>query len=214
MYAEISPAVIRCGWGLERNRNGGNAALSVLALPAVAGKFGVRGGGFTMSNSGAWRVDTDAVIDAPEPSTRLVNMNRLGRALTEYADPPVQMLFVYNCNPAVTMPGQNRVLQGLGREDLFTVVFDQVLTDTARWADVVLPATTFLEHYDVAPAYGPISLQLVQPVIEAVGDSRPNVEVFGDLAKRLGIEVSPLLETGPEAVCMSPPPFPTVCGTA
>jgi anaerobic selenocysteine-containing dehydrogenase len=200
MYAEISPAVIRCGWGLERNRNGGNAALAVLALPAVAGKFGVRGGGFTMSNSGAWRVDTDAVIDAPEPSTRLVNMNRLGRALTEFADPPVQMLFVYNCNPAVTMPDQNRVLQGLQREDLFTVVFDQVLTDSARWADVVLPATTFLEHYDVAPAYGPISLQLVQPVIEPVGDSRPNVEVFGDLAKRLGIEVSPLLQTDPEAV--------------
>ena len=200
MYAEISPAVIRCGWGLERNRNGGNAALAVLALPAVAGKFGVRGGGFTMSNSGAWRVDTDAVIDAPEPLTRLVNMNRLGRALTEYADPPVQMLFVYNCNPAVTMPDQNRVLQGLQREDLFTVVFDQVLTDTARWADVVLPATTFLEHYDVAPAYGPISLQLVQPVIEPVGDSRPNVEVFGDLAKRLGIEVSPLLQTDPGAV--------------
>ncbi len=200
MYAEISPAVIRCGWGLERNRNGGNAALAVLALPAVAGKFGVRGGGFTMSNSGAWRVDTDAVIDATEPSTRLVNMNRLGRALTEYADPPVQMLFVYNCNPAVTMPDQNRVLQGLRREDLFTVVFDQVLTDTARWADVVLPATTFLEHYDVARAYGPISLQLVQPVIEPVGDSRPNVEVFGDLAKRLEIEVSPLLQTDPEAV--------------
>ena len=200
MYAEISPAVIRCGWGLERNRNGGNAALAVLALPAVAGKFGVRGGGFTMSNSGAWRVDADAVIDAPEPATRLVNMNQLGRALTEYTDPPVQMLFVYNCNPAVTMPDQNRVLRGLQREDLFTVVFDQVLTDTARWADVVLPATTFLEQYDVAPAYGPISLQLVQPVIEPVGESRPNVEVFADLANRVGIDVSPSLETDAEAV--------------
>ena len=200
MYAEISPAVIRCGWGLERNRNGGNAALAVLALPAVAGKFGVRGGGFTMSNSGAWQLDTDSVIDAPEPSTRLVNMNRLGRVLTDNTDPPVQMLFVYNCNPATTMPEQNRVLQGLQREDLFTVVFDQVLTDTARWADVVLPATTFLEHYDLKPAYGPISLQLVQPVIEPVGYSRPNVEVFADLAKRLEIEVNPLFQTDPEAV--------------
>ena len=200
MYAEVSPAVIRCGWGLERNRNGGNAALAVLALPAVAGKFGVRGGGFTMSNSGAWRVDTDALIDAPEPSTRLVNMNQLGRVLTADTERPVQMLFVYNCNPAVTMPNQNQVLQGLQREDLFTVVFDQVLTDTARWADVVLPATTFLEHYDVAPAYGPISLQLVQPVIEPIGDSRPNVEVFSDLATRLGIDVSPSLQTDPEAV--------------
>ena len=200
MYAETSPAVIRCGWGLERNRNGGNAALAVLALPAVAGKFGVRGGGFSMSNSGAWTVDKQAVVAAAEPSTRVVNMNQLGRALTEYNDPPVQMLFVYNCNPAVTMPDQNRVLQGLKREDLFTVVFDQVMTDTARLADVVLPATTFLEHYDLAKAYGPVSLQLVQPVIEPVGESRPNVEVFSDLARRLGIEVSASLHTDPEAL--------------
>ena len=200
MYAETSPAVIRCGWGLERNRNGGNAALAVLALPAVAGKFGVRGGGYTMSNSGAWSVDANTLVDAPEPATRVVNMNQLGRALTEYTDPPIQMLFVYNCNPAVTMPDQNRVIEGLKRDDLFTVVFDQVLTDTARWADVVLPATTFLEHYDIANAYGPISLQLVQPVIEPVGDSRPNVEVFADLARRLGIEVSPSFHSGPEAV--------------
>ena len=199
MYAETSPAVIRCGWGLERNRNGGNAALAVLALPAVAGKFGVRGGGYTMSNSGAWSVDANALVDAPEPATRVVNMNQLGRALTEYTDPPIQMLFIYNCNPAVTMPDQNRVIEGLKRDDLFTVVFDQVLTDTARWADVVLPATTFLEHYDIAKAYGPISLQLVQPVIEPVGDSRPNVEVFADLARRLGIEVSPSFHRDPEA---------------
>ena len=200
MYAETSPAVIRCGWGLERNRNGGNAALAVLALPAVAGKFGVRGGGYTMSNSGAWSLDESALVDAPEPATRIVNMNQLGRALTEYTDPPIQMLFVYNCNPAVTMPDQNRVLEGLKRDDLFTVVFDQVLTDTARWADVVLPATTFLEHYDIAKAYGPISLQLVRPTIEPVGDSRPNVEVFADLARLLGIEVSPSYHSDPEAV--------------
>ena len=137
LYAETSPAVIRCGWGLERNRNGGSAAAAVLALPAVGGKFGVRGGGFTMSNSGAWPLDPEAWIEADEPDTRLINMNRLGRALTEYRDPPVQMLFVYNANPAVTVPDQNRVLRGLGRDDLFTVVFDQVMTDTARWADVV-----------------------------------------------------------------------------
>ena len=200
LYAELSPAIIRCGWGLERNRNGGNAALAVLALPAVAGKFGVRGGGFSMSNSGAWRIDETRVTEVDEPDTRVINMNRLGRALTEYRDPPVHMLFVYNCNPAVTMPDQNRVLKGLKREDLFTVVFDQVQTDTARWADVVLPATTFLEHYDIARSYGPISLQLVRPVVEPVGHSRPNVEVFGDLARRLGLDVSPSLETDPEAV--------------
>ena len=200
LYAETSPAVIRCGWGLERNRNGGNAALAVLALPAVAGKFGVRGGGFTMSNSGAWKVDSEAVVPVKEPPTRVVNMNQLGRALTEYDDPAIQMLFVYNCNPAVTMPDQNRILKGLKRNDLFTVVFDQVMTDTARWADVVLPATTFLEHYDLARAYGPVSLQLVQPVIEPVGESRCNVEVFSELARRLGVEVSSTLHSDPEAL--------------
>ncbi len=200
LYAETSPAVIRCGWGLERNRNGGSAAAAVLALPAVGGKFGVRGGGFTMSNSGAWPLDPEAWIAADEPDTRLVNMNRLGRALTEYRDPPVQMLFVYNANPAVTVPDQNRVLRGLGRDDLFTVVFDQVMTDTARWADVVLPATTFLEHYDIARSYGAVNLQLVQPVIEPVGDSRPNVEVFAALAARLGLPGGGAPETDPEAL--------------
>ncbi len=114
-------------------------------------------------------------------------MNHLGRALLEYSDPPVQMLFVYNCNPLATMPDQNRVLEGLQREDLFTVVFEQVFTDTARYADVLLPATTFLENYDVAKSYGTLSLQLVRPVIEPVGEARSNVEVFSDLAARLGM---------------------------
>ena len=188
MYVAASPALIRCGWGLERNRNGGGAAAAVLALPAVAGKFGVRGGGFSMSNSAAWGIKAAAWMnDTPEPATRVVNMNHLGRALLDYDDPPVDMLFVYNCNPVVTMPDQARVLQGLQRDDLFTVVFDQVFTDTARWADVLLPATTFLEHYDIARGYGPISLQLVRPAIEPVGESRPNAEVFSELAGRLGV---------------------------
>jgi anaerobic selenocysteine-containing dehydrogenase len=187
MYAAASPALVRCGWGLERNRNGGSAAAAILALPAVAGKFGVRGGGYSMSNSLAWGIKAAQWADIPEPCTRLVNMNHLGRALLEFDDPPVQMLFVYNCNPLVTVPDQNRVLQGLRRDDLFTVVFEQVLTDTARFADVILPATTFLENYDIAKGYGPISLQLVRPVIEPAGEARPNPEVFSDLAARLGI---------------------------
>jgi anaerobic selenocysteine-containing dehydrogenase len=99
----------------------------------------------------------------------------------------VKLLFVYNCNPAATMPDQRRVLEGLAREDLFTVVFEQVVTDTARYADLLLPATTFLENYDIAKAYGPISLQMVRPVIEPVGEARPNVEVFAELAARLGL---------------------------
>jgi anaerobic selenocysteine-containing dehydrogenase len=186
-YVQTSPALVRCGWGLERNRNGGSAAAAVLALPTVAGKFGIRGGGYSMSNSSAYGLKAAAWIDTPEPTTRLVNMNQLGRALLDYNDPPVQMLFVYNGNPLATAPDQNRVLKGLQREDLFTVVFEQVFTDTARYADMVLPATTFLEQYDIAKAYGPISLQLVRPVIEPQGEARPNAEVFSELAERLGI---------------------------
>ena len=186
LYAESSPALIRCGWGLERNRNGGNAAMAVLALPSVGGKFGVRGGGYSMSNSASWGIER-TWIDAPEPNTRIVNMNHLGRALTEYDDPPVDVLFVYNCNPAATVPDQRRVIRGLEREDLFTVVFEQVMTDTALYADVVLPATTFLEGYDFAKGYGSITMDLGRPVIDAVGEARPNADVFGALCARLGL---------------------------
>ena len=186
LYAETSPALVRCGWGLERNRNGGSAAMAVLALPAVGGKFGVRGGGYAMSNSGSWNIRPDW-IGASEPSTRVVNMNHLGRALTEYAEPPVDILFVYNANPVATVPDQRRISAGLEREDLFTVVFEQVMTDTAVYADVLLPATTFLEGYDFARAYGPLSLQLVRPVIEPVGEARTNADVFAELGRRLGV---------------------------
>src|SRR5262245_24146621 len=187
LYVAASPALVRCGWGLERNRNGGSAAAAVLALPSVGGKFGVRGGGYSMSNSLAFGLKSAQWIDTPEPETRLVNMNHLGRALLDYRDPPVDMLFVYNCNPLATAPDQNRVLEGLKRDDLFTVVFEQVFTDTTRYADVVLPATTFLEHYDIAKSYGPITLQLVRPVIEPRGEAKTNAEVFSALMNRLGI---------------------------
>lgn len=187
-YAKSSPAIVKCGWGLERNRNGGSAAAAVLALPAVAGKFGVRAGGYTMSNSAAWDIDRSWMTD-PEPPTRAVNMNKVGRILTEPEGAPVNVLFVYNCNPAATLPDQRRVIRGLEREDLFTVVFDQVMTDTAAYADVVLPATTFLEHYDFAKGYGPITLQLGKPVVDAVGESRSNTDVFMDLARRLELTI-------------------------
>jgi anaerobic selenocysteine-containing dehydrogenase len=185
-YAASSPALVRCGWGLERNRNGGNAAMAVLALPAVGGKFAVRGGGYSMSNSASWGIER-TWIRAQEPPTRLVNMNHLGRALTEYTDPPVRVLFVYNCNPAATAPDQRRVLRGLERDDLFTIVFEQVMTDTALYADLVLPATTFMEGYDFAKAYGPISMDLARPVIDVVGEARPNADVFGELCAKLGV---------------------------
>ena len=212
LYAQASPAVIRCGWGLERNRNGGHAALAILALPAVGGKFGVRGGGYSMNNADAWGLSASSWIDAAEPATRVVNMNHLGRALLDYDNPPVAALFVYNCNPLATMPDQNRVAQGLQREDLFTVVFEQVMTDTARYADVLLPATTFLETYDVVKAYGPIHLELARPVIDVVGEARPNVEVFSQLADRLGLAPRDGVESDAEALMRVAAAMPEAIG--
>lgn len=189
LYADSSPAVIRSGWGYERNRNGGSAVAAVLALPAVAGKFGVRGGGFTMSNSGAWgSLDRASAVNEPEPATRVINMNRLGRTLLEPQDPPVQVLFVYNCNPLATMPEQEKVRQGLLREDLFTIVFEQVWTDTARVADLVLPATAFLEHHEMSRGYGSYVFYDSAPVALPAGEARSNPDVFTDLCRRLGLD--------------------------
>jgi len=186
-YAESTPAVIRCGWGLERNRNGCGAAAAVLALPAIAGKFGVRGGGYTMSNSRAFELDATDAANEPPSSARTVNMNRLGRALLETSDPPVKVLFVYNANPVATLPDQERVLAGLARDDLFTVVFEQVHNDTVNWADVVLPATAMLEHAELSAGYGAMVLQHHGPVAEPVGEARPNYDVFAELCDRLDL---------------------------
>jgi anaerobic selenocysteine-containing dehydrogenase len=161
--------------------------MAILALPAVGGKFGVRGGGYTVSNSASWGIER-TWIGADEPRTRIVNMNQLGRALLEYTDPPVKVLFVYNNNAVVTSPDQRRILQGLEREDLFTVVFDQVMTDTARYADVLLPNTTFFEGYDIAKSYGSLSMWLVKPVVDAAGEARSNADVFGELLSCTGVE--------------------------
>jgi anaerobic selenocysteine-containing dehydrogenase len=198
LYAESRPAVVRCGWGLERNRNGGSAVAAVLALPAVAGKFGVRGGGYTLSNSAAWTLDTEGAAAEPEAATRLVNMNLLGHTLLGGADPPIKLLFVYNCNPLATMPAQERVKEGLSREDLFTVVFDQVSTDTARYADLVLPATTFLERRELSRGYGALVLQDAPAVIPPCGESRSNHEVFAELCHRLGLARAGEPETAEE----------------
>ena len=185
--ADRSPAVVRCGWGLERNRNGAQAIAAVLALPAMAGKFGVPGGGYTLSNNGAARFDAQDVVGRVPWSTREVNMTQLGRALTGgELDPPIRALFVYNANPASTVPNQNRVLAGLGREDLFTVVFEQVMTDTARWADVVLPAATFLEAHDLRVSYGSYVAGGVVPVVEPAGEARSNMQAFAALGRAMG----------------------------
>ncbi|MBC8070281.1 MAG: molybdopterin-dependent oxidoreductase, partial [Deltaproteobacteria bacterium] len=187
LYARSNPAVIRCGWGPERNRNGGGAVAAILALPAIAGKFGVRGGGYTMSNSRAFGVDTAGAIAADDPEVRTINMNQLGRALAPATAPPIAVLYVYGSNPLATLPDQNLVRAGLAREDLFTVVHEQVLTDTARYADVVLPATTFLEHDELRASYGAIVMTHSRAVVAPVGESRPNYQVFAELCERVGL---------------------------
>jgi len=185
LYADSSPAALRCGWGPERNRNGCAAIAAILCLPAVAGKFGLRGGGYTMSNGRAFPLK--AAVRDPEPPTRAINQNHLGRVLLEQRDPPIDVLFVYNANPLATFPDQERVRRGLERADLFTVVYEQVMTDTARYADVVLPATTFLEHAELRNGYGTYALQYGEASIAPVGEARPNYEVFAELIERLGL---------------------------
>lgn len=187
-YRDRAPAVIRCGWGLERNRNGGSAVAAVLALPSVAGKFGVRGGGYTLSNSAAWGFSTESAIGAAAPPTRVINMNLVGRALLEERDPAIHALFVYNHNPVATLPRQDLVRRGFLREDLFTVVFDHFLTDTARYADIVLPAAAFPERREFSRGYGGYALQDSPAVAAQFGESRSNHEVFGALLTRLGLD--------------------------
>jgi anaerobic selenocysteine-containing dehydrogenase len=188
LYAAAAPAVIRVGWGLERNRNGGSAVAAVMALPAVAGKLGVRGGGYTMSNGDArWTMSAETAIGEPAPATRTINMSELSRALARVADPKLECLFVYNCNPVATAPDQRAVIEQLARDDLFVVVHDQVMTDTAQLADVVLPATAFLEHRDVRRGYGTMRLFDSPAVATPVGESRSNNQLFGALLDRFGL---------------------------
>lgn len=194
MYAQRSPAVLRVGWGLERNRNGGQAVAAILALPAVLGKFGERGSGYTLSNSGAYKIDSRGLVDAEPWNTRILNMNHLGRILLEEKNPPIKALFVYNCNPVVTVPNQNAIIQGLQRDDLFTVVFEQVMTDTAMYADILLPAVTFLEQREIKKAYGSYALQYLEPVIAPLGEAKSNEEAFAQLGRTMGWTDSAFLE--------------------
>ncbi len=190
-YASTRPAFLRVGWGLERNRNGGSSYRAVLALPLLAGHFGTQGSGVMASLSGAAPISmrrADPERHERRPPRRDVNMNHLGRVLSNEDDeePPAHFLYVQGANPAATFPDQRRVLAGLARDDLFTVVHDQVLTDTARYADVVLPATTHFEADDIAASYGSFTLQRMRPVIDRVGESRTNDELSAAIAERLG----------------------------
>jgi anaerobic selenocysteine-containing dehydrogenase len=191
------PAAIRLNYGIQRSENGGTAVRAVAMLPLITGSWKQRGGGLLLSVSGSFPFNS-ARLQRPElmqasplgRAARVVNMSELGLALTELGsdakdDPRVKALFVYNCNAATVAPDSERVLAGLRREDLFTVVHEQFFTDTTDYADVVLPATTFLEHKDVMGAYGHLFAQMSQQAIAPLGQARSNVWMFGELGKRL-----------------------------
>ena len=192
-YATVRPAVIRLNYGIQRSENGGTAARAVMMLPALTGAWKQRGGGLQLSTSGAfpWDKRTLERPDLMDASplrrpTRIVNMSQLGHALLELDEPRVHAMFVYNSNPAAVAPDQAQVLRGMAREDLFTVVHEQFFTDTTDYADVVLPATTFLEHKDVQGAYGHYYVQISNPAIAPLGEARSNVWLFSQLAQRMG----------------------------
>jgi len=189
-YATTRPAAIRLNYGVQRSEHGGAAVRAITALPALTGSWKEVGGGLQLSTSHAFHFNS-AALEMPELQprpTRIVNMSELGKALTELKDPPVKAMVVYNSNPATIAPNQAKVLAGMRREDLFTVVLEQFQTDTADYADILLPSTTFLEHTDLYRSYGHYHVQLARPVLEAPGETRSNVEVFRDLALRMGFD--------------------------
>lgn len=190
-YAAASPAVIAWGNGLERNQNGGSGLRAIAALPALAGKFGVAGGGLVGGAGHAFPKTPDKLTrpDLVPPGTRTINILDVGKLLLEEAlDPPLKSLFIYNHNPLIVHPEQNRLRRGLAREDLFTVGIEVAMTDSMAYADVILPACTHFEHADIYPAYGQQFLQRAEPVIAPVGESLPNTEIFRRLATAFGFD--------------------------
>jgi anaerobic selenocysteine-containing dehydrogenase len=186
-YGKTSPSLIRIGNGLQHHDNGGMIVRTITCLPALTGQWRYRGGG-ALKENGLVQVDTDKLERPdllPNPHVRSINMIQLGSALLE-ADPPIRMLFVYNSNPAAVAPSQEKVLRGLAREDLFTVVHDLFLTDTARYADLVLPATSHFENLDVYKSYWHMYVQVARPVLPPQGEAWSNYKLFRTLAKRMG----------------------------
>jgi anaerobic selenocysteine-containing dehydrogenase len=179
---------LRVGFALSRHENGGMAIRTLACLPALVGAFRKPGGGAHHESGPCFEFNYERVTGEDEfkPTTREINMVKLGETLLKEQNPPVKALFVYNCNPAAILPDQNRVREGLRREDLFTVVHEQVHTDTVDFADIVLPAPTFLEYLDLYKSYGHHYLQIGAPVVEALGEAKPNWEVFRLLAQRMG----------------------------
>jgi anaerobic selenocysteine-containing dehydrogenase len=194
-YASTRPAAIRLNYGVQRSERGAMAVRTIALLPALTGAWKDAGGGLQLSTSAAFQVNR-AALERPDlqlssplgREARLVNMSLLGDALTKLDDPPVKAMVVYNSNPAAIAPDQNAIRRGLKRDDLFTVVLEQFQNDTADFADILLPSTTFLEHTDLYFAYGHFHLQLARPALAAPGEALPNTEVFRRLAARMGLE--------------------------
>ena len=189
-YWTLQPAAIRLNYGMQRTRGGGNAVRAVAALPAITGHWRHPAGGLLLSTSGAYAID-EAALYRPDllagRRPRTINMSTIGRDLLE-ADPPIDALIVYNSNPVAVAPQSSEVARGFARDELFTVVLEQFQTDTADYADYVLPATTQLEHVDVHKSYGHYYVLANTPAIEPLGESLPNSEIFRRLAACMGFD--------------------------
>ncbi|MDQ0199125.1 molybdopterin-containing oxidoreductase family protein [Neobacillus ginsengisoli] len=205
MYGKTSPAYIRIGNGPQHHDNGGMCIRTISCLPALTGQWQVKGGGAIKGNS-AYLAINSTNLQRPDllqnKNTRVINMNVLGEALLAL-EPPVKSLFVYGTNPAVVAPEGNKVRKGLEREDLFTIVHDLFLTETAKYADIVLPATSSFENTDLYTSYWHQYAQLQQPVMEPYGEAKSNVEVFRLLAKEMGFDDAPLQETEAEMIAQA-----------
>jgi anaerobic selenocysteine-containing dehydrogenase len=200
-YATRQPSALRINYGLNRHAGAGMAVRTIACLPALVGAWRHPGGGLLLSTSGTYPVNSEALErpDLIRPGTRTLNMSRIGRLLLDPSLlPPIKALFVYNSNPVAVAPEQESVRKGFARDDLFTVVHDLFRTDTADFADIVLPATTTLEHYDIHKSYGHLYLSLSRPAIAPEGESKPNTEVFRLLAARLGLDHPCLRESDEE----------------
>ncbi len=200
-YAQGPRSALRINYGLNRHAGGGMAVRTIACLPALTGAWRHPGCGLLLSTSGAFPVDEEALErpDLMPRPRRSLNMSQIGRILLDTSlDPPVRAVFVYNSNPVAVAPDQERVRQGFSREDLFVVVHELFPTDTVDYADVVLPATTTLEQYDILKSYGHLYLSLNRPAIAPLGECLPNTELFRRLAARMGLDHPSLSDTDQE----------------
>jgi len=189
LYGTTRPSFIRVNYGLQRHAGGGSAVRAISILPAITGTWDDIGGGCQLSSSGTFGLNMSRLERRDIPlNSRTINMSRLGEALTKTDNPPVKAMIVYNSNPAAVAPDRQTVLRGMRREDLFTVVLEQFQTDTADHADVLLPATTQLEHDDLHRAYGHLYMMYSRKSIEPLGEALPNSEIFRRFAAAMHLD--------------------------